>query len=203
MIKKFEEFVNENLTLKHRLENDKKLVNYLSSLGVSQEDCKDIYDVIQKSGKKIVLLYDIDEIEEILKRVQGCDTIEGLVDFMKNVFFIRPEYIRNANGSYTTIDLFYDWIEKHGVKEEKCPVVRGCNNKLLTGDVIWCDNNGEYYEDEDEIIESLYDDAAYETNDDNMEDWVNNEFGELDIEEINLDKECGWIDNGEWKKNLK
>ena len=36
-----------------------------------------------------------------------------------------------------------------------------------------------------------------------MEDWVNNEFGELDIEEINLDKECGWIDNGEWRKKLK
>jgi hypothetical protein len=201
MIKKFEEFVNENLYQNRRFENNKhEIVKYLSSLGVNQEDCKDIYNVMQNSDKAIVSLYDINEIEEILKRVPGCDTIEGIVDFMKNVFFIKPESNRNRDGSYTTIDLFYDWVEKHGVKREECPVVRGYKNKLLTGDVIWCDNYGTYYENEDDIIDSLYDNAANETLDDYMEDWVNNEFENLDTEEINLDKECGWIDSGEWLK---
>ena len=204
MIKKFEEFVNENIHQYHIFEENKhEIVKYLSSLGVNQEECKDIYDVMQKSGKGIVSLYNTDEIEEILKRVPGCDTIEGIVDFMKNVFFIRPEYIRKANGGYTTIDLFYDWVEKHGVDQDKCPVVRGYKNKLLTGDVIWCDNHDTYYEDEDDIFDSLYDEAADETLDDYMEDWVNNEYDNLDIEEINLDKDCGWVDSGEWLKNLK
>ena len=26
------------------------------------------------------------------------------------------------------------------------------------------------------------------------------EIYESDVEEINLDKECGWVDNGEWMK---
>jgi hypothetical protein len=49
----------------------------------------------------------------------------------------------------------------------------------------------------------LYDEAANETLDDYMEDWVNNEYDNLDIEEINLDKECGWVDSGEWLKRQK
>lgn len=47
MIKKFEEFVNENLHQNRRFENNKhEIVKYLSSIGVNQEECKDIYDVM-------------------------------------------------------------------------------------------------------------------------------------------------------------
>ena len=63
MIKKFEEFVNEMYS--QRRDYDREMVDYLSTLGVSDEDCREIYNIVKKSR----ILYTPEDIENILKRI--------------------------------------------------------------------------------------------------------------------------------------
>lgn len=191
MIKKFEEFVNESYYDKNKRNIlwKQDVVKYLSTLGVNKKDCQEIYDIATAKNDEDVS-YDTSEVENILKRIPVCNSVEGIVDFMKNVFFIK------VNNVGITEDLFYDWLKEHGVKIEDCPVVIGYKNKLLTGDVVWCEYYGIYFKDEDDMVDSVYDNATNEF-------YVERELEEIyesDVEEINLDKECGWVDNGEWMK---
>ena len=48
MIKKFEEFVNEMYS--QRRDYDREMVEYLSSIGVSDDDCKEIAKLLNVNG---------------------------------------------------------------------------------------------------------------------------------------------------------
>ena len=90
MIKKFEEFVNEMYS--QRRDYDREMVDYLSTLGVSDEDCREIYNIVKKSR----ILYTPEDIENILKRLPGCDSVEGIVDFIKTVLYSKKPPLKGG-----------------------------------------------------------------------------------------------------------
>ena len=92
MIKKFEEFVNEMYS--PQANNAKELVAYLSELGVSENDCAEIYTLSQKSK----LYYTAEEAENILSRLPGCDSVDGIIAAVKTVFFGTEDNLKEWCG---------------------------------------------------------------------------------------------------------
>ena len=192
MIKKFEEFVNEqnspydNHMERVRIERLRKsqmkrdFAMYLKDIGISDEDLKEIIPIAQKSS----FYYTPEEVDNILKRLPGCDTIEGITNVVKTIFF-------------GTKDDFKKWLEDNDCKDS--PVVMGINGKVLAGKVYYCEALDAYAEDEDDLFEAgdewLYDYANEEgILDDDQPDWVSDHWELLDVHEVDLDKEFGWTE---------
>ena len=180
MIKKFEEFVNEEYSKPQRVDIGKELVEYLSSIGVDPADCREIYNLSKKNG----LNYTAEEAENILKRLPGCETTECITNAVKNLFF----------GTKQDLEEWCNGVE--------CPVVMGvCNNafgrnrKLLTGVVVYSEYFDEYCADEDSIMD-LVDEEALEAGyrGSQVKDFVSDNFEMLDGYEVDLDKKFGWTE---------
>ena len=181
MIKKFEEFVNEMYSpyeqrMQNRAKDIREFVDYLMNLGVSDQDCKEI-DAIAKDAN---FIYTVEETENILKRLPGCDSIEGITAAVKTIFFGTDEDLKEWCGDF------------------KCPVVMSYYGKLLTGVVCYSDVLNMYSEDED-FGDEGYEWLAIKADeegilDDDQPDWVSNNWDLLEIDEIDLDKECGWTE---------
>lgn len=182
MIKKFEEFVNEMYSpyeqrMQNRAKSIREFVDYLMNLGVSDQDCKEI-DAIAKDAN---FIYTVEETENILKRLPGCDSIEGITAAVKTIFFGTDEDLKEWCG------------------DSKCPVVMSYYGKLLTGIVCYSDVLNMYSEDgdfgdpgEDMMAEYALDNSVL---DDDQPDWISDNYMDmLEIDEIDLDKEFGWIE---------
>ena len=202
MIKKFEEFVNEMYS--QRRDYDREMVDYLSTLGVSDEDCREIYNIVKKSR----ILYTPEDIENILKRLPGCDSVEGIVDFIKTVLYSKKKIVSNRDGrelkpgmyregAVRNIDRLYDWIEEHGGDVNKCPVVRGITGKLLTGNVLYVvqfDSYGEDFEDFEEAVSEYGTENGVLDDDLPNYDFFEDAIEDVDFYEVDLDKEFGWTE---------
>jgi hypothetical protein len=78
------------------------------------------------------------------------------------------------------------------------------NGKVLTGKVYYCEEFGIYMESEDDFEDERFmrqfdewaNDKADEEGilDDDRPDWVDRQWSNLDIKEVDLDKEFGWIE---------
>ena len=202
MIKKFEEFVNEMYS--QRRDYDREMVDYLSSIGVDDDDCKEIYALAKKSR----ILYTPEDIENILKRMPGCDSTEGIVDFIKTVLYSKKKIVSVRDGrelepglykegAVKNIDKLYDWIEEHDGDVKKCPVVRGITGKLLTGNVLYVEQFDAYGEDFEDFDEAV---AEYALDNGVIgDDLPNYNFFEdliegVDFYEVDLDKEFNWTE---------
>ena len=179
MIKKFEEFVNEMYTSRANI--GKELVAYLSELGVSENDCSEIYALSQKRRVD----YTAEETENIIKRLPGCDSIEGIAEAVKNTFF-------------GTQDDLSKWCHLYDILPEDCPVVMGVTGKLLTGNVIFLNMFGGVYGKDYEDFDDLVSEYGTENGilDDDLPDynfWEDLIEG-VDFEELDLDKECHWTE---------
>ena len=202
MIKKFEEFVNEMYS--QRRDYDREMVDYLSSIGVGDDDCKEIYALAKKSR----ILYTSEDIENILKRMPGCDSTEGIVDFIKTVLYSKKKIVSNRDGrelkpgmyregAVRNIDKLYDWIEEHGGDVNKCPVVRGITGKLLTGNVLYVvqfDSYGEDFEDFEEAVSEYGTENGVLDDDLPNYDFFEDAIEDVDFYEVDLDKEFGWTE---------
>ena len=133
MIKKFEDFVNEMYS--PQANNAKELVAYLSELGVSENDCAEIYALSQKNK----LYYTAEEAENILNRLPGCDSVDGITTVVKTLFFGTDEDLKEWCGANSNPS-----------------VVIGINGKLLTGEVYYCEALDAFAEDEDDFNEDGY-----------------------------------------------
>ena len=177
MIKKFEEFVNEMYSpyeqrMQSRAKAIREFVEYLMELGVSDQDCREI-DALAKDAN---FIYTVEETENILKRLPGCDSVDGIANAVKTVFFGTDEDLNNWCG------------------DVKCPVVRGVNGKLLTGVVFYSETLNAYAADLSDFDENLYAMAAEKgILDDEQTDWVDDYWNNTDDGyEVDLDKEFGW-----------
>ena len=202
MIKKFEEFVNEMYS--QRRDYDREMVDYLSSIGVSDDDCKEIYAIAKRSR----ILYTPEDIDNILKRLPGCDSVENIVDFIKTVLYSKKKIVSVRDGrelkpgSYIegtvkNIDKLYDWIEEHGGDVNKCPVVRGISGKLLTGNVLYVDHfdaYGEDFEDFEEAVSEYALDNGVIGDDLPDYNFFEDAIEGVDFYEVDLDKEFGWTE---------
>ena len=182
MIKKFEEFVNEMYSpyeqrMQSRAKAIREFVEYLMELGVSDQDCREI-DALAKDAN---FYYTVEEAENILKRLPGCDSVDGIANAVKTVFFGTDED-------------FKEWCG-----DVKCPVVMSYYGKLLTGVVEYSEVLDIYSEDgdfgdlgEDKMAEYASDNGVL---DDDQPDWISDNYCDmLDIYEVDLDKEFGWTE---------
>jgi hypothetical protein len=184
MIKKFEEFVNEMYSPTSFKRGVFDFIDYLESIGMTDDNIRaEIYDIAMNNRN---FYYTPEETENILKRLPGCDSIEGIIDAVKTVFFGADNKI------------FSDWVENHNGDLNKCPIVLDdYSGKLLTGVVWYCGALDKYSEDdnsfEDEGLEHLMQDAWSEgyTND-GGEEYAYEHMEDLEIDKVDLDKEFGW-----------
>lgn len=177
MIKKFEEFVNEMYSPTSFKRGIFDFIDYLESIGMTDDNIRaEIYDIAMNNHN---FYYTPEETENILKRLPGCDSIEGVIDAVKTVFFGTDEDLKNWCG------------------DVKCPVVRGVNGKLLTGVVIYVEEFDAYGEDFEDFAEMS---SEYGTRngvlDDDLPDYdfFENAIEGVDFYEVDLDKECGWTE---------
>lgn len=188
IIKKFEEFVNEDYDA--RIFNARGMFDYLENLGVNDDDLWVIHDMAKKNG-----FYSAEEIDNILKRLPGCDTIEGITDALKTIF-------------YGTDDDLKKWVGN-----VKCPVVRGVEGLLLSGDVYYFNKYDVYSDDAEEFFEYVYqyveesdeyDNSILEEMDDaDFIDFIEKLVDDDVITMINLDEKFGWKDDGSWEEKWK
>ena len=187
-IKKFEEFINEDYD--GRILYGVEMFEYLENLGIDDKDLREIYKKSQKSG-----YYMAEEIDNILKRLPGCDTIEGITDALKTIF-------------YGTDEDFKKWVGNI-----KCPVVRGVEGLLLSGDVYYFDKYDVYSGDAEDFFEYVYqyveesdeyDNSILEEMDDaDFIDFIEKLVDDDVITMINLDEKFGWEDDGSWEEKWK
>ena len=182
MIKKFEDFVNEMYS--PQANNAKELVAYLSELGVSENDCAEIYALSQKNK----LYYTAEEAENILNRLPGCDSVDGITTVVKTLFFGTDEDLKEWCGANSNPS-----------------VVIGINGKLLTGEVYYCEALDAFAEDEDDFNEDGYEWLARKAEDegildDDQPDWMGDHWDWLEIYEVNLDEEYIDREQNRWVK---
>ena len=180
MIKKFEEFVNEMYSPTSFKRGVFDFIDYLESIGMTDGNNRaEIYDIAMDNHHHFY--YTPEETENILKRLPGCDSIEGIIDAVKTVFFGTDEDLKNWCG------------------DVKCPVVMSYYGKLLTGVVCYSEVLDMYSEDgdfgdpgEDKMAEYALDNSVL---DDDQPDWISDNYMDmLEIDEIDLDKKFGWIE---------
>lgn len=176
MIKKFEEFVNEmyspHVPRKQRRENAiRNFVEYLSELGVGADDSKEIYELAKKAN----FIYTPEQTENILKRLPGCDSIDGIITAVKTLFFGTPYDLKEWCGNV------------------KCPVVMSPIGKLLTGVVIYVEEFDAYGEDLEDFADMAFEyGTLHGVLDDDLPDY--DFFEDADFYEVDLDKEFGWTE---------
>ena len=107
-----------------------------------------------------------------------------------------------SDFAYIAEKNFNDWC-----KENNCPIVRGINGKLLTGEVYYCEEIDKYAQYEDDLYESkeVYEYLCTRAEeegilDDDQPDWVSDNWDMLDIYEVDLDKEYLDKETNRWTK---
>ena len=174
MIKKFEEFVNEIYSPTSLKKGVFDFIDYLESIGMTDDKIRaEIYDIAMNHH---YFYYTPGETENILKRLPGCDSIEGIIDAVKTVFYGTDEDLNNWCG------------------DVKCPVVRDINGKLITGVVWYSETFDAYAADLNDFEDELFVMAAERgIVDDDQPDWVEDYWNNTDDGyEVDLDKEFGW-----------
>lgn len=193
MIKKFEEFVNENY---NRIKN------------WTQEECKQfgsfLTDIcgyehsqwIRMQEFIIINGYTFEDTMNIFNRLGVADhPTMDMLNYLKQLFDIdahRPMYIKRKK------DILDEISDKYN-GGKPLPIVIGINGKLLTGEVYYSEALNAYAKDEDDFVDIGYEWLAKEANeegilDDDQPDWVENNWELLDIYEVDLDKEFGWTE---------
>lgn len=188
MIKKFEEFVNESLTFHSEHYDPRKVFR---SFGFDENMVKPLSRRIDYD------IYSIEELTKILEIVTSVvdDTIYAAA--LLKVLLDRNILVEEKQD---TLDEFC----KKFNGDKPLPIVIGVNGKVLTGKVYYCEEFGIYMESEDDFEDERFmrqfdewaNDKADEEGilDDDRPDWVDRQWSNLDIKEIDLDKEFGWVE---------
>ena len=194
MIKKFEEFVNENYGSKYRRdtltsEDVDKLTRIFADefdLDRDQAKLRSLMDRIESANG----IYTFEEITEILYKIKSVfkNSIYSL-SLIKNLF--------DQGQSVQKKEKFLNDLCKRSGHE--LPIVFDINGKMITGEVYYCEELDAYAKDEDDFEEPanewlcrLADEEG--VLDDDQPDWVSNHWEDLNIYKVDLDKEFGWTE---------
>lgn len=199
MIKKFEEFVNENYGSKYRRdtltsEDVDKLTRIFADefdLDRDQAKLRSLMDRIESANG----IYTFEEITEILYKIKSVfkNSIYSL-SLIKNLF--------DQGQSVQKKEKFLNDLCKRSGHE--LPIVFDINGKMITGKVYYSEALNAYAKDEDDFIEAGDEWLSIQANeegilDDDQPDWVSDNWDMLDIYEVDLDKEYLDETNG-WTK---
>lgn len=199
MIKKFEEFINENYGSKYRRdtltsEDVDKLTRIFADefdLDRDQAKLRSLMDRIESANG----IYTFEEITEILYKIKSVfkNSIYSL-SLIKNLF--------DQGQSVQKKEKFLNDLCKRSGHE--LPIVFDINGKMITGKVYYSEALNAYAKDEDDFIEAGDEWLSIQANeegilDDDQPDWVSDNWDMLDIYEVDLDKEYLDETNG-WTK---
>ena len=199
MIKKFEEFVNENYNQSHNVEIE------------SQEKVSMLFDTLGFPPSFINRFgggsseYTFEEVLNIVDRLN--------IDTSSKNDAKELSYLFDENSDMKRKQEVLDYFIKNRNGGEQLPVViDDYSEKILTGKVWYCVALDKYTENEsnfdDEGFEYLLD-YAYENGytDDGGGEYAENNWEDLEIIEIDLDKEFGnkkWgTKEHNWKESIK
>lgn len=188
MIKKFEEFVNENYGSKYRrdtltsedIDKLKRIFVDEFDLGRNRAHLRAMMDRMQMANG----IYTFEEITEILYKVKSA--FDGLYALsLLKILFDEGESVQVKEKELN------DFCKRRGCE---LPIVFDINGKMITGEVYYCEELNAYAKDEDDFMEAadewLYARANEEgILDDDQPDWVSNRWEDLDIYKVDLDKE--------------
>ena len=179
MIKKFEEFINENYSSTGGDFYKRLKVLFCDTLGLENGH----YEAMRRRLDDRV--YTFEEVEEIVSRLSVLPSVNHMLSLMKNIFDENLD-IKEKNEVLDSFSKYND--------NKPLPLVIDINDKVLTGKVYYCDALDAYAEDEDDYIDAGTEWLSVKAEDegivdDNQPDWVGDHWDWLDIYEVDLDKE--------------
>ena len=192
MIKKFEEFVNESYNKPSRFRNGWEEFEYKDFRRIVSEYFEEEMYATYLLSKNIDKIYSFNEVLDIFLRLLSYYNINSdkIMSLIKELFDNKEE-IKDKKE-------FLNKFCKRFNNDEQFPIIiDDYTGKVLTGKVWYCGAFDKYAEDEnsfnDEGNEYLSE-KSYELGytDDESVDYVDNNWDELDIKEIDLDEVCGW-----------
>ena len=197
MIKKFEEFVNENYGSNYRRDTlttedvDKLERIFADEFGLDSAH----WMAMKRRIIKMNGIYTFEEITEILYKLKLSFDGEYGIHLLK-ILFDEGESVQNKQKELDDL-----------CKRRRCelPIVFDINGKMITGKVYYSEALNAYAKDEDDFIEAgdewLYIKASEEgILDDDQPDWVSDNWDKLDIYEVDLDKEYLDKETNRWTK---
>ena len=189
MIKKFEEFVNENYNRRENWtpEEIEQFGSFLTDVcGYERSQWRRMQEFIMTGG------YTFEEIMNIFNRLGVADhPTMDMLNYLKQLFdFDKDELTIKRKQE------ILDAISQEYNDGKALPVVVDVNGKLLTGVVFYSETLDAYAADLNDFEESLYAMAAEKgITDDEQTDWVDNYWDNTDDGyEVDLDKEFGWVE---------
>ncbi len=194
MIKKFNEFVNEAHLQTHqkiRTTQENKQLKYILTEIFGENNCTALI-------RRIKYDYSFEEIINLLRRLKVNYSSNQMCSYLK---ILLDEYIESEEKQKTLKE-----IESKYNKGKSLPIViDDYTGKLLTGIVWYCEKLDKYAENEDDFNDEGFEylaNYAYEEGytDDGGVEYAEDNWEDLEIYEIDLDKECDWTDNGRWSE---
>jgi hypothetical protein len=192
MIKKFEEFVNENYNRRENWtpEEIEQFGSFLTDVcGYERSQWRRMQEFIMTGG------YTFEEIMNIFNRLSVADhPTMDMLNYLKQLFdFDKDELTIKRKQE------ILDAISQEYNDGKTLPVVVDVNGKLLTGVVFYSETFDAYAADLDDFIcfeDDLYVMAAERgILDDDQPDWVDYYWDNTDDGyEVDLDKEFGWTE---------
>lgn len=196
MIKKFNEFVNETHLQTHQNEWTSQKHNqlkYILTEMFGADVCRALMYRINTN------IYSFEEIINILRRFK-------VVNYSPNQMWGYLKMLLDKKIEVKEQRELLDEISSKFNKGKTLPVeIDDYTGKILTGIVWYCEQLEKYAENEDDFNDEGFEylaNQAYEegyTDDDGVE-YAENNWENLGIYEIDLDKECNWTDNGRWSE---
>ena len=187
MIKKFEEFVNENYNRRENWtpEEIEQFGSFLTDVcGYERSQWRRMQEFIMTGG------YTFEEIMNIFNRLGVADhPTMDMLNYLKQLFdFDKDELTIKRKQE------ILDAISQEYNDGKALPVVIDVNGKLLTGVVFYSETLNAYAADLGDFEENLYAMAAERgITDDDQPDWVDNYWNDTDDGyEVDLDKKFGW-----------
>lgn len=194
MIKNFNEFVNEAYFQTHKKEwttQETKQLKYILTEMFGENGCTALI-------RRIKYDYSFEEIINLLRRLK--------VNYSSNVMCSYLKILLDENTESEEKQKLLNEIESKYNKGKSLPIViDDYTGKILTGIVWYCDRLEKFAENEDYFNDEGFEylvNYAYEEGytDDGGVEYAEDHWEDLEICEIDLDKECNWTDNGRWSE---
>lgn len=190
MIKKFEEFVNENYSSKYRRDT------------LNSEDIDKLVRIFDDEFELYGNRVPLSAMKDRMKMANGIYTFEEITEIIHKVKSAFHGYY-GISLSKHLFDNRESVKEKQRALDEFCkrfnggiplPIVFDVNGKIITGKVYYCEALDVYAKDEDDFIEAGDEKMSeyaldHGILDDDQPDWISDNWDMLDIYEVDLDKE--------------
>ena len=189
MIKTFEEFVNENYNHRENWtpEEIEQFGSFLTDIcGYERSQWRRMQEFIMIGG------YTFEEIMNIFNRLSVADhPTMDMLNYLKQLFDFDKDRLTIKRKQE-----ILDAISQEYNDGKALPVVVDVNGKLLTGVVLYSELFNAYAEDEMSFEELLADYGTVEQHilDDDLPDWVDNNWDIAEIHEVDLDKQFDWVE---------